>query len=63
MCVHMERKIVDLVEGFLANVAFELLAVGVRQSVVLVVALLMEAFPAYLHLPNEIFFRPHFLCT
>ncbi len=38
----------DLVERFVADGALVLLLGGVRQSVVLVVALLVETFPAHL---------------
>jgi hypothetical protein len=46
--VHVEGQIVDLVEGLVADFAFEGLVPTVRQLVILVVALLVEAFPAVL---------------
>ena len=46
--VHVKRQIVHLVECFVANVAFERFLAGMRQFVILVVALLVEALAAIL---------------
>lgn len=44
VCVHVEGQVVDLVEGFIAYAAFVRLFPAMGQSVVLVVAFLMEPF-------------------
>lgn len=44
--VHVEGQVVDLVEGLVANVALVSLLSTMCQTVVLVVAFLMESFPA-----------------
>lgn len=46
--VHVKGQIVDLVEGLVADLALELFLLGMGQSVVLVVALLVESFAAVL---------------
>lgn len=46
VCVHMKRQIVYLVESFVANTALVRLLAAVSQTVVLVVALLVEALAA-----------------
>lgn len=44
--MHVECEIVDLVEGFVANVTLVCFFSAVRQLMVLVIALLMEPFAA-----------------
>lgn len=44
MSVHVECKVVDLVERFIANVTFVRFFPAMRQSVVLIIAFLMESF-------------------
>ena len=46
--VHVKCQVVDLMEGLVADFALELFLLGVGQSVVLVVALLVESFAAVL---------------
>lgn len=48
MSVHVERQVIDLVEGLRAHRALVRLLSAVRKFVILVVALLMETFPAVL---------------
>ena len=52
MCVHVERQVVDLMKRFVADSTFELLLGGMRQLMVLVVALLMEAFATDFTVPR-----------
>lgn len=48
MSMHMEGQVVGLMKGFITQGAFVLFVIAVSQFVVLIVALLMKSFSAYL---------------